>query len=192
MKARERGVLTRSLATLVLAGALGVALPACSRSIDLSKSNSQMRVGTDMARKGLWREARFRFQRAVEIDPANAQALSDLAVAYEGTGEFEKAREAYVEALRLDRGNPYIQKNYSRFVEFYNKYQKRQTLVPEVKEATAGEELEAGDDSPPPSAEDIPEPVVPELPEPTSPEPEVPATPPAGSADPSKPSGGAR
>jgi tetratricopeptide (TPR) repeat protein len=88
-----------------------------------------------MARKNLWREAMFRFRRAVQIDPADSMAHNNLAVAYEGIGEFEKARVEYTEALRLDRSNQYIQKNYSRFVEFSTKNKKRQRSDP--KETTA-------------------------------------------------------
>jgi uncharacterized membrane protein len=46
-------------------------------------------------------------------------------VAYEGIGEFDKARATYLEALRLDKTNTYIQKNYSRFTEFVSKNKKR-------------------------------------------------------------------
>ena len=45
-------------------------------------------------------------------------AHNNLAVAYEANGDFDNARKEYLEALRLDRSNQYIQKNYSRFVEF--------------------------------------------------------------------------
>jgi len=86
-----------------------------------------------MAKQNLWREAMFRFQRAVEINPTDAQAHNNLAVAYEATGDFEKARKEYLEALKLDRSNEYIQKNYSRFVEFLSRNRKRQ----QPKEGTA-------------------------------------------------------
>ena len=88
-----------------------------------------------MARMNLWREAMFRFQRAVEINPSDAMAHNNLAVAYEANGDFESARKQYLEALKLDRSNEYIQKNYSRFVEFLSRNRKRQAkdVVPEVK-----------------------------------------------------------
>lgn len=98
----------------------------CSSGLDLTKSDTQLNVGVKAARSNLWREALFRFNRAVTIEPDNALALNNLAVAYEGTGEFEKARQAYTEALKLDKSNQYIQKNYSRFVEFYSRNKKRE------------------------------------------------------------------
>jgi tetratricopeptide (TPR) repeat protein len=138
---------------LVLIIALLTAFAGCStrRHLDLTKSSTQLDVGVRAAKDNLWREALFRFQRAVQIDPANAMAQNNLAVAYEGTGEFEKARQAYTEALRLDRSNEYIQKNYSRFVEFYSKNRKReQRRPPEVAttETAAATGAESDDDAP--------------------------------------------
>ena len=56
-------------------------------------SDRQVAFGLKVAQKGLWQEARFRFERAVQIDPGNAAALNDLAVALEQMGEFEGARD---------------------------------------------------------------------------------------------------
>jgi len=98
----------------------------CSHHSDLARPQTQDNFGVQMARMNLWREAMFRFQRAIEINPGDAQAHNNLAVAYEANGDFEKARKEYLEALKLDRSNPYIQKNYSRFVEFLSRNRKRQ------------------------------------------------------------------
>jgi tetratricopeptide (TPR) repeat protein len=96
-------------------------LGGCRSTIDLSTPRGQTQFGLQAAKMDLWREAQFRFQRAVELNPGNAMAYNNLAVAYEGIGEYEQAREAYLLALNIDRGNEYIQRNYSRFVEFYSK-----------------------------------------------------------------------
>ena len=98
----------------------------CSHHSDLSRPATQDNFGVQMARMNLWREAMFRFERAIEINPGDAQAHNNLAVAYEANGDFEKARKEYLEALKLDRTNSYIQKNYSRFVEFLSRNRKRQ------------------------------------------------------------------
>jgi tetratricopeptide (TPR) repeat protein len=106
----------------------------CGSRLDLKRSDTQMNVGVRAAKSELWREALFRFERAVQLEPENAMALNNLAVAYEGIGDFEKAKSAYTEALRLDRSNEQIQKNYSRFVEFNSRNKKREaeavTIVP--------------------------------------------------------------
>ncbi len=98
----------------------------CSHHSDLSRPAAQDNFGVQMARMNLWREAMFRFERAIEINPGDAQAHNNLAVAYEANGDFEKARKEYLEALKLDRTNSYIQKNYSRFVEFLSRNRKRE------------------------------------------------------------------
>lgn len=98
----------------------------CSHHMDLQKPSAQDDFGVQMAKMNLWREALFRFERAVEINPSDAMAHNNLAVAYEANGDFEKARKEYLEALRLDRTNQYIQKNYSRYVEFLSRNRKRQ------------------------------------------------------------------
>jgi Tfp pilus assembly protein PilF len=113
---------TLRLGTLV---ALALAL-ACGHQSDLSKPAAQDNFGVQMARLNLWREAMFRFERAVQLNPGDAQAHNNLAVAYEAVGDFEKARKEYLEALKLDRNNSYIQKNYSHFVEFLSRNRKRQ------------------------------------------------------------------
>jgi tetratricopeptide (TPR) repeat protein len=116
------------LVLLVVAG--------CGSSGDLSKAETQRRFGVRMAKMNLWREAMFRFQRAVQIQPENAMAHNNLAVAYEATGDFDAAVKEYREALRLDRSNQYIQKNYSRFVEFTQRGKKRGNATPAAATTT--------------------------------------------------------
>jgi len=80
-------------------------------------SGRQVEFGLKVAQKGLWQEARFRFERAVELDPGNAAALNDLAVSLEQMGEFDAARKAYEKALSIKPGDMYIQQNYDLFRE---------------------------------------------------------------------------
>lgn len=116
-----KGMLRLSILFATLTLSIG-----CSHNSDLTRPSAQDNFGVQMARMNLWREAMFRFERAIEINPSDAQAHNNLAVAYEANGDFEKARKEYLEALKLDRSNPYIQKNYSRFVEFLSRNKKRQ------------------------------------------------------------------
>jgi Flp pilus assembly protein TadD len=80
-------------------------------------SHRQVDFGLTVAQKGLWQEARFRFERAVALDPQNAAAYNDLAVSLEQMGEFAKARQAYEKALALKPGDVYIQQNFDLFRE---------------------------------------------------------------------------
>lgn len=123
--AAAAGLLVATLCIVCLGGCSSTA------NVDLATAEGQMKVGGQAARLGLWREAMFRFNRAIEISPNNGQAYNNLAVAYESNGEFEKAREAYLHALRLNRGDPHIQRNYSRFSEFYQRYEKAVTVRPD-------------------------------------------------------------
>jgi Flp pilus assembly protein TadD len=83
---------------------------------------AQLRFGVDMARRGLWREAMFRFEQARELRPGDGEVLNDLAISYEAVGRFDDALATYKEALRLAPANPKLKKNYARFLEFYQGY----------------------------------------------------------------------
>jgi Tfp pilus assembly protein PilF len=86
----------------------------------------EIRFGIDVAQKGLWREARFRFEKAVEADPKDASAHNNLAIALEQEGEFAKAKECYEKALALKPGDTYIQQNYDLFREADEKRNRKQ------------------------------------------------------------------
>ena len=89
-----------------------------SHAADARESaKEQVEFGIAVAAKGLWREAIYRWQRAVEIDPTYAEAFNDLAIAYEHEGDFGKARESYEKALSLEPNNAVIKQNYELFKE---------------------------------------------------------------------------
>ena len=115
-----KGMLRLSILFATLSLSIG-----CSSHSDLTRPAAQDNFGVQMARMNLWREAMFRFQRAVQMNPEDAMAHNNLAVAYEANGDFENAAREYREAMRLDKSNQYIQKNYSRYVEFLSRNKKR-------------------------------------------------------------------
>jgi Flp pilus assembly protein TadD len=80
-------------------------------------AKSQVAFGIDVAQRGLWREAIYRWERAVEIDPTYGAAYNDLAVAYEHEGQLDKARKAYEKALEIEPNNTQIRQNYELFKE---------------------------------------------------------------------------
>jgi Flp pilus assembly protein TadD len=99
-------------------------LPAAARA-DSGDSQEQLKFGIAVARKGLWTEARFRFERAAQLDPQNAAAFNNLAVALEQQGDFDRAREAYDKALALRPGDTYVQQNYDLFREADDKRKRK-------------------------------------------------------------------
>lgn len=132
----KRAFTTSSLILVTLLVLAFTVVSCRSSGGDLSDANTQRRFGVRMAKMNLWREAMFRFKRATQIEPDNAMAHNNLAVAYEATGDFEAAAKEYKQALSLDRGNEHIQKNYSRHVEFMQRSKKREAK-PAVAAATA-------------------------------------------------------
>lgn len=94
----------------------------CTSYARTQKASTQIAFGERVAEIGYWREALFRFEEAIALDPGNPHAHNNLAVAYEATGEFAKALAEYKKALELAPGNAAIQRNYARFAEFYTAY----------------------------------------------------------------------
>jgi Flp pilus assembly protein TadD len=90
-----------------------------------SDAKEQVAFGISVAQRGLWREAIYRWEKAVEIDPTYAAAFNDLAIAYEHAGEFQKARAAYDKALALDPDNVQIRQNYELFKEINDRATER-------------------------------------------------------------------
>jgi Flp pilus assembly protein TadD len=81
--------------------------------------------GVEMAIKGLWKEALFRFERAVALDPGDARALNNLAIALEQSGDFDGARAAYQNALKRRPKDDSIQQNFDLFMSFYEKRERQ-------------------------------------------------------------------
>ncbi len=118
---------------LVLILSVGIAAfaPLAASAAKAPSAGAQMEFGVQMAKRGLWSEALFRFKQAEKLQPDDAKTLNNLAVAYEAVGQFEEALEYYQKALRASPSSRDLKKNYSRFVEFY------QGFKPEGEEPAA-------------------------------------------------------
>lgn len=103
-----------------------------------SEADEQLAFGVQMAKRGLWNEAAFRFSRVLKQRPGDVRVLNNLAVAYEAIGEFELALEHYKRALEGDSGNKELRRNYAQFVEFYESL-RPETTDPEAEEASQTE-----------------------------------------------------
>jgi Flp pilus assembly protein TadD len=96
-----------------------------SLAADRSAAKEQVDFGIKVAQNGLWREAQYRWERAVELDPTYAEAWNNLAIAYEQAGRFDDARKAYETAIKHDPKNMLIRQNYDLFKEINDRTQKR-------------------------------------------------------------------
>ena len=107
---------------IVLVAALLIAVTPCTAAADSrDDAVAQVEFGISVARAGLWDEAAYRWERAVEIDPTYAAAWNNLGIAYEQRGMFEEALEAYETALDLEPDNLNIQQNYDLFREIHDR-----------------------------------------------------------------------
>ena len=97
----------------------------------------QLEFGVEMARRGLWSEALFRFNQALTLSPGNDKILNNMAVAYEAVGRFDLALETYQAALKANPGSADLKRNYAQFIEFYQGFRPREET----------EDEDAGDDS---------------------------------------------
>lgn len=109
--------------------ALLLLLTAGVASADNPRKRAQAEVlfGIEVAEKGLWREALYRWEKAVELDPQYAAAYNNLAIAYQHEGMFEKARQAYEKAAQLDPKSTYVRQNYEFFKEINDRASRRNT-----------------------------------------------------------------
>jgi len=82
-------------------------------------AKEMMEFGLEAAKRGLWREAAFRWERSLKQAPDNARLRNNLAVAYESLGDLARAEAEYKEGLRLDPGNDEIRTNYDSFREVH-------------------------------------------------------------------------
>jgi type IV pilus assembly protein PilF len=102
-------------AVFFVACAFAFSMPLLADTRDDAKS--QVEFGISVAQRGLWREAIYRWEKAVEVDPTYAEAYNDLAIGYEHEGQLDKARKAYEKALELAPNNSQIRQNYELFKE---------------------------------------------------------------------------
>ncbi len=114
----------RVLATgLVLS--LVVSLTGCASTPETAANAADQKAyGAEMARRGFWREALFRFDRAAKLAPDDPEILNNIAVASEAVGETARALAAYKRALELRPDDAKIKRNYARFAEYYTSLQR--------------------------------------------------------------------
>lgn len=119
--------LRRTVAAAALS-ALAAGGGACSSGKTGSAWKTENAYGSEMARKGFWREALFRYEKAAALKPGDAQIQNNLAVAYESVGNTARALATYKRALELAPQDAKIKRNYARFAEYYTSVQRASSL----------------------------------------------------------------
>lgn len=127
---------------VLLVALFSMAPPA--RAAKSDTADAQLSFGIEMARRGLWNEAIFRFSRVLKERPGDVRVLNNVAVAYEAIGEFDMALEHYKRALEGDSSNRDLRRNYAQFVEFYENLRPKTDDEPESDES---KDASANDDA---------------------------------------------
>ena len=126
-----------------------IALLLLAMSVSLAAAPSavreQMDFGVKAAKRGLWKEALFRWEKAVKLQPDNPRLLNNLAVAYETAGDLERADATYRRALEVDPSNRDIKQNFELFTTYF-----KQVLA---RKERAGDPAGAPPPPPPPDEE---------------------------------------
>ena len=119
-------MLIRALVVTTALVALAPMAPANAVARDArSDAKEQVEFGIKVAQNGLWKEATYRWEKAVELDPTYAAAWNNLGIGYEQEGRFEEAQKAYEKALALDPKNLMIRQNYDLFKEINDRTKRR-------------------------------------------------------------------
>jgi len=108
---------------LVVALAIGLTVPVLADR--RSDAKAQVDFGIAVAQRGLWKEAVYRWEKAVDLDPTYGAAWNDLGIGYEQLGRFDDARKAYEKAMELEPNNNLIRNNYDSFREIYDRQNRR-------------------------------------------------------------------
>ena len=114
---------------LLIAAAL---ILSCSTLRAQSTANELLRYGTEMAKDGNWREAKFRWERALRDVQSDARLLNNLAVAAEALGDAEGARALFDKAVAASPRDSRIRDNAARSAIFWRKVSDDRKAAPGV------------------------------------------------------------
>jgi tetratricopeptide (TPR) repeat protein len=96
----------------------------------MAGEKKEIRYAVSLAKKGLWREAAFRFRGLLDKHPDDPRLWNNLAVAYEASGEFKLAHEAYEKALELEPDRlDEMMMNREAFESFYVQWKIRRDIL---------------------------------------------------------------
>lgn len=117
VRSKDRFVLSRARRLAVAVTILTLAQSTWAAEAQ-GDPKSLFKFGVEMARKGNWREAKYRWEKALALLPGDVKLLNNLGVASEALGDADAASARYAEALRGTPGDPVTQQNRDRLERF--------------------------------------------------------------------------
>lgn len=85
-----------------------------------NRVNTEFKFGNKLAKRGLWKEAYYRWSRALEAGNDSAAIHNNLAISLEYQNKLKEAEAEYQKALKLSPENEYIKRNISRLKKRMN------------------------------------------------------------------------
>ena len=113
---------------MILAGSLAAPRPLVAG--DGTSLKDHLRFASDMARRGNWREARYRWSLALEKRPDDPRLLNNMAVAHEALGEWDEASATYERIASRFARDERVRENLRRHERF------RRTVLDADEEAS--------------------------------------------------------
>jgi len=80
--------------------------------------NTELGFANKLAAQGLWKEARYRWEKVLEAGKENAAIYNNIAISLETAGDFKEADVFYKKALKLAPNNSTIKDNYEKFQKY--------------------------------------------------------------------------
>ena len=105
-------------------------LARCTRPTRARPRRRRSQFGVDVAQRGLWREAIYRWEKRHRARSDLRRRLNNLAVAYEHEGQFDKARQTYEKAIAIEPNNVQIKQNYDLFKEINDRAARQERTSP--------------------------------------------------------------
>ncbi len=131
--------------------ALAVVLSAPAATVNAGRADKEQKelldFAAEMAKKGNWGEAKYRWEKAAAAEPDNPFIMNNIAVALEAGGKPVDAREFYARALQLSGGNESIRENAQRQELLFEHL--NQSDVDEAVPVTAPPETRSKSEKPP-------------------------------------------
>jgi len=99
-----------------------------------NRMQTEYKFGNKLAKIGLWKEAHYRWTRALREGKDTAAVHNNIGIALEFQNRLDEAEKEYKKALELDPDNQYIKRNLTRL-----KRRKNPDLKPDEAEKKAAD-----------------------------------------------------